>query len=61
MQERADRENAHKIKEDEIRKVRIEMEKFEAQCEGKILTVKESLETELQSYKEHVCNRMHNS
>ena len=49
------------FKEDEIRKVRIEMENFEAQCEEKIHSVKQSLETELQSYKEHVSKRMHNS
>ena len=30
------------------------MEKFEAQYEGKIHNVKQSLEAELQSYKEHV-------
>ena len=60
-QERKDWENAHNIKDDEIRKVRIEMakfedkcqvkmKKFEAQCQKKI----QSLEAKLQSYKEHV-------
>ena len=49
-QERKDRENAHNIKEDEIRKVRIEMEKIEDQYKQKI----QSLKAELQSYKEHV-------
>ena len=52
--ERKDRENAHNIKEDEIRKVRIEMEKFKEQCQEKIRSVKQSQESELQSYKEHV-------
>ena len=53
-QERKDRENAHNIKEDEIKKVRIEMQEFEAQCQGKVQNVKRSLEDQVAKYKEQV-------
>ena len=34
--ERKDRENAHSIKEEEINKMRIQMEEFKAECQEKL-------------------------
>ena len=53
-QERKDRENAHNIKEDEIRKARIEMETFEAQCQEKVRNIQQALEAEVNTLREHV-------
>ena len=52
--ERKDRENAHNIKDDEIRKARIEMETFEADCQEKVRNIKQALEADLNTLREHV-------
>jgi len=39
-QERKDQENEQLLKEDEIRKIKIQMQELEAQCQEKVQTVK---------------------
>ena len=53
-QERKDRENEQLLKEDEIRKIRIQMQELEAQCQEKVQTVKKLKESQVVKCKEQV-------